>query len=121
MTFLAEASELLAAVPHATRVGYWDAASQVTLWYPGGDDFEITIISPEREEARKAAIAPPAMAPAWEPKAYGWATLIAGLSSGAITPQTTYEEQPEQYRTGSSLMALVYPVFRRPTCAAPER
>jgi two-component system sensor histidine kinase KdpD len=47
-----------------------------------GEDFEITIISPEREEARKAAIAPPAMAPAWEPKAYAWSTLITAISSG---------------------------------------
>lgn len=46
-----------------------------------GEDFEITIISPEREEARKAAIAPPAMAPAWEPKAYACSTLITAISS----------------------------------------
>src|SRR3546814_12619353 len=46
-----------------------------------GEDFEITIISPEREEARKAAIAPPAMAQAWEPKAYAWSTLITAISS----------------------------------------
>jgi peptidoglycan glycosyltransferase len=27
-------------------------------------------------------------------------TAIAGLASGSITPQTTYEDQPEEYRTG---------------------
>lgn len=27
-------------------------------------------------------------------------TAIAGLGSGAITPQTTYEDQPEEYETG---------------------
>ena len=48
-----------------------------------GEDFEVTIISPERDEARKAAIAPPAMAPAWEPKVYLWSTLVV-LISGTV-------------------------------------
>jgi len=53
------ASELLAAVPHATRVGYWDAASQVTLWYPDGADFEITACSDVHVEVSEPSQWPP--------------------------------------------------------------
>jgi hypothetical protein len=53
------ASELLAAVPHATRIGYWDAASQVTLWYPGEPDFAITACSDVHVEVSEPSQWPP--------------------------------------------------------------
>jgi two-component system sensor histidine kinase KdpD len=47
------------------------------------EDFEVTIVSPESTEARKAAIRAPRLAIERDPKAYLWATL-AVVASGAI-------------------------------------
>ena len=46
-------------------------------------DFEVTIISPDPEEARKAAIGPPRIGPEWEPMSYLWSTIVSGIA-GAV-------------------------------------
>ena len=43
-------------------------------------DFEVTIISADPEEARKAAIRPPRIGPEWEPMSYLWSTIVSGVA-----------------------------------------
>lgn len=55
------ASELLAALPSATRIGRWDAATQTTHWYPGSADFEITPCSAVHVEVTAPSTWPPTL------------------------------------------------------------
>lgn len=85
------ASELLAAVPSATRVGYWDAASQVTLWYPGDPDFAITACSDVHVEVSQPSQWPPPRpaCPCGESM-----PVFADLLAGTIaTADTCYDEE----------------------------
>jgi len=45
-------------------------------------DFEVTIVSPEAADARKAIITGPSPVPERDPKAYAWATLAVLVSGG---------------------------------------
>lgn len=87
------ASELLAAVPHATRVGYWDAASQVTLWYPDGADFEITACSDVHVEVSQPSQWPPPLpeCPCLQTMPV-YADVVAGVM--APTDECRDEEHP---------------------------
>ncbi len=45
------------------------------------DEFEVTIVSCDPEEARRDPVRPPRLVPDWQPKAYLWSTAIVALSS----------------------------------------
>ncbi len=53
------ASELLAAVPHSTRIGLWDAEQQQTLWYPGVADYQVPSCSDVHVEVDQPSAWPP--------------------------------------------------------------
>ena len=53
------ASELLTAVPGATRIGLWDAATQTTAWYPDVADFEVPSCSDVHVEVTTPTTWPP--------------------------------------------------------------
>lgn len=55
------ASELLAAVPNATRIGLWDAASQTTAWYPDDPDFSVPSCSDVHVEVTQPTQWPPSL------------------------------------------------------------
>lgn len=55
------ASGLLGSVPHATRVGWWDGATQTTTWYPDDGDFAIPQCSHVHVEVDAPSQWPPAM------------------------------------------------------------
>lgn len=68
------ASELLAAVPGATRIGLWNAATQTTAWYPDDPDFFVPSCSDVHVEVSQPTQWPPplpecpctASMPLWE-------------------------------------------------------
>jgi len=46
------------------------------------EDFEVTLISADSGQARKAAIRGASYAPEWEPRAYLWATFAVAVACG---------------------------------------
>jgi hypothetical protein len=53
------ASEVLAAVEHATRIGRWDAPTQTMHWYPDEGDFEVSPCMPLHVEVSEPSTWPP--------------------------------------------------------------
>lgn len=47
------------------------------------DDFEVTVISPEREDGPRSMIAAPSLSPERDPEAYLWAAAIVAAAGGA--------------------------------------
>lgn len=85
------ASELLAAVPHATRVGYWDAASQYTLWYPDGPDFPVSACTDVHVEVSQPSQWPPPRPPCPCGESM---PVLADLFAGTIaTADLCYDEE----------------------------
>lgn len=96
------ASEVLAAVEHATRIGRWDAATQTTHWYPDADDFEVSPCSPLHVEVAAPSTWPPAgyrrvIGPAGGTiEAYDGAVRL-DVPSGALAEDTELRITPYDY------------------------
>ena len=76
-------SRIVIGRPRPRRLAAWlfreTVAEQVIR---KADDFEVTIVSCDPEEARRDPVRPPRLAPKWEPEFYLWATAIVALASG---------------------------------------
>lgn len=89
------ASELLGAVPNATRVGYWDAASQLTLWYPDGPDFEIEACADVHVEVTAPSQWPPPRPPC--PCGESMPVVADLLADTITTADACYDEESPLY------------------------
>lgn len=87
------ASELLAAVPSAVRVGLWDGVEQVIHWYPGGSDFAVEPCGNVHIEVAAPSQWPPPLPPCPCPSTLPvWADVVAGTA--APTDVCFDEEHP---------------------------
>ncbi len=92
------ASELLGMVDHSQRIGYWDAATQTTTWYPDDGDFLLPTCSPVHVEVTASSTWPPPLPPPTsclallqdDPTAPSGDYELDLDGSGPLPPVTTY-------------------------------
>ena len=75
-------SRILVGRPRPRRFGAWLFRESVgERIVSSGTDFEVTLVSADAEEARRAAIRPPRFTPERDPKAYGFALAAVAIAS----------------------------------------